>query len=231
MSLFRRRGIICHTKTSETICLYQKNQIVSVRHDRQSGGVHDSPTFSSGRRLIFQRPDDLRDATSVRGMDLVIPLVQITEIVSEDSAFSFSAFIQLLTMLPNLRSLHIQQTNDWDKTALSREERRALVLVSKTNRIQHLTIAGITVDQGLQPLISMCRRLQSLRCRVLEKIELGLIMAYLLENYEKYQYHLLSIRYSCVNEAFIDRVRQWIARRPDFPYSITFSGNEFQIWC
>lgn len=183
-------------------CMYQKNQIISVCSSHLPTLMNRSLT-SSDTRLIIRRRDVLPLITSNQGMTLSVPFGQITEIAAEEVIISLPVLI---------------------------DQNRRLNSVSTRNRIRRLTIAGDCSSPDIRLLISLCRHLQSLRCRVLDKSQLGLILTYLLTKHKKYHYHLLSISYSSVNAELIDRIRRWITRQDVFDdYSLAFSSDEFQI--
>ncbi len=90
---------------------------------------------------------------------------KLTELIIDESDFTFYMIIDLLTFMPNIHTLTINSILIQKDDLLLIEKSENFQMVSKTNNIRNVTIQKEPIFDELKLLLNLCPQLQHLTMR------------------------------------------------------------------
>jgi hypothetical protein len=160
----------------------------------------------------------------------IIPLKQLTKLVSECHNFSFIKMIDLLSLTPNMHTLIFASMSFYRNDYMSIEQSETFRFVSNTNMISDATFKESCTLEKLQLLVVLCPRLQRLTINTLER-DLKPMTRFLLERTNQNTSHLFSLCFLRACNNWCEKLKTLINSETLLDdYMLKLLGAKLYLW-
>lgn len=171
----------------------------------------------------------------IRSLNSILTVTQITELNIVYDFLFMNKLIMLLQNIPNIRSLTIPQTAVIQNHKLSDDENTAIDLISKTNRIQNVSVVDkeCSTIRQLQFLFNLCPQIERLTLSIAESNE-AVMMKYLFSKMKEtnYRFYLLCINRWDANNELIRKTQSIIENHQLIDnYALELCRACIYVWC
>ncbi|UJR17949.1 hypothetical protein I4U23_004848 [Adineta vaga] len=162
----------------------------------------------------------------------ILPLKQIQILKIEYNRLGFQIMCELLSFMPNLRTLKLRSIIFEKIDKLSIEQNEIFQLISKTNLIQHVILNEQCTLQKLELLLKLVPRVQCLQLSI-QLDDMEMILEFLLNKNNKNTRHLVLLGFLSLEECYFRYLNQLIRSKTflyDFKITYADYDNVLYMW-
>jgi hypothetical protein len=210
-----------------------RENILSTVHDVV---IHDlsavetySKSFPCATELIVATPLNISDMPSVMDhFNRIISLTQLTKLTL-CSVHNLSEIVNILSYVPNIRTLSIGTSRSSAKENLELEESDTFKRISKQNRIQNIITFQSTLET-IQMVIKLCLQLHHLTfAHPGQNIER--IVRFLIMKHDPTRWHLRSLRILRTDSTCVRKIKTLVKSKKHLgDYSLKIVADTIYLW-
>ncbi len=234
MFFCRRKDYKFYWEFDKQICSYvQENNLNIVKHVKicSKRAINSSVNyFPNATELTikyhFKTPDDSISTT----LNRVVPLKQLTKLVTECYHFPFYEIVKLLRFTPNLHTLKLDNLSTYETSPKLIQESDAFQYALNTNKIKNLEIRLWCSLEEIQLIMNLFPQLEYLNITIHRK-EIEHIVRYLLSKKNHQTCHLFLLCITQIPKICLRELTMLIKYEKLLDdYFIKFVNRDLYLW-
>ncbi|CAF4946187.1 unnamed protein product, partial [Rotaria sp. Silwood1] len=233
-SSFCRKDFTFYWKSAKQICSnISEMNFNSVNHLYVYGEYatqNDINYFPNVTQLAIQHYFEALDNSIIKILNRMIPLKQLTKLVTEHFNFSFEELVKFLPSTPNLCTLKLNYLSVKNINLNLIKESKIFQYVSNTNKIKNLDFRDCDSLNQVQLIVNLFPRLESLKIGMNKK-EIEQIIKFLLSKSNTKTQHLFLLCISNVSRIYPKRLKVFIKSENLLQdYRVEYLNEDLYLW-
>ncbi|CAF1263644.1 unnamed protein product [Rotaria sp. Silwood1] len=233
-SSFCRKDFTFYWKSAKQICSnISEMNFNSVNHLYVYGEYatqNDINYFPNVTQLAIQHYFEALDNSIIKILNRMIPLKQLTKLVTEHFNFSFEELVKFLPSTPNLCTLKLNYLSVKNINLNLIKESKIFQYVSNTNKIKNLDFRDCDSLNQVQLIVNLFPRLESLKIGMNKK-EIEQIIKFLLSKSNIKTQHLFLLCISNVARIYPKRLKVFIKSESLLQdYRVEYLNEDLYLW-